>query len=294
MRLVTFRPPNGGKDHVGVIRENIICDVTGMPGVGSTMLAIVSGGSEVLEALKRAADTAPKFEIAAIELCAPIPKPPRNIFCIGKNYREHANEFHASGFDASSGRHAVPDSLIVFTKPSTTVIGPNQSIDSRLDPTGSIDYENELAVIIGVGGRGIAPEHAYGHVFGYTIVNDITARILQRRHKQWFLGKGIDTFCPMGPCIVTADEILDPAVLRLQTRVNGELRQDAVVSDLIFDIPAIIATISRSITLESGDIIATGTPAGVGVGFNPPRYLVAGDRVSASIDAIGTLDNHLA
>jgi 2-keto-4-pentenoate hydratase/2-oxohepta-3-ene-1,7-dioic acid hydratase in catechol pathway len=154
-----------------------------------------------------------------------------------------------------------------------------------------VDYENELAVITGKGGRGISKARAYEHVYGYTIVNDVTARTLQQRHKQWFIGKSIDGFCPMGPVILTADEVPDVRTMRLRTRVNGELRQEASVADLIFDIPSLIETLSAGITLEPGDVIATGTPAGVGIGFKPPRYLKKGDQVSVEIDPIGELVN---
>ncbi|MFC7540530.1 fumarylacetoacetate hydrolase family protein [Siccirubricoccus deserti] len=157
-----------------------------------------------------------------------------------------------------------------------------------------MDYEGELAVIIGQGGRGIRSADWRQHVFGYTIVNDVTARTLQHKHRQWILGKGLDGFCPMGPAILTADEVPDPAALRLTTQVNGEARQDAVVADLIFDIPTLIATISAGITLEPGDIIATGTPVGVGIGFKPPRFLKPGDVVRIEISGIGVLENPVA
>jgi 2-keto-4-pentenoate hydratase/2-oxohepta-3-ene-1,7-dioic acid hydratase in catechol pathway len=182
----------------------------------------------------------------------------------------------------------------MFTKWPNSVIGPGVAIPSANDYTNSVDYEGELTVVIGEGGRNITQKNAYKHVYGYTIINDVTARTLQNRHKQWFLGKSLDGFCPMGPCIVTADEIPDPTRLRLQTRVNGELRQDAPVSDLIFDIPTLIEEISALMTLEPGDLIATGTCAGVGIGFNPPKYLVAGDVVSITIEPIGTLVNPVA
>ncbi|MGJ3264695.1 MAG: fumarylacetoacetate hydrolase family protein [Salinarimonas sp.] len=172
-------------------------------------------------------------------------------------------------------------------------MGLDHDVDSSLDPTGTLDYEGELAVVIGRGGRGISRERAMEHVFGYTIVNDITARDVQNRHKQWFLGKSADTFCPMGPALVTASAVVDVTALRLVTRVNGEVRQDAVVRDPIFDIPTIIATISAGITLQPGDVIATGTPAGVAVGFSPPRWLRPGDRVEVAIDGIGSLTNRI-
>ena len=231
--------------------------------------------------------------LASVTLEAPIPRPARNIFCVGKNYREHAKEFAGSGFDASS-TEVVPEAPVVFTKPPSAVIGPGQPIPSHLDPTSSTDYEGELAVVIGRGGRGVARADALAHVFGYTIVNDVTARTIQHRHRQWVLGKGIDGFCPMGPVILTADEVPDPGRLRLRTFVNGEKRQDAAVADLIFDIPTLIETISAGITLEPGDLIATGTPAGVGLGFSPPRFLKPGDVVRIEVDGIGALENPVA
>lgn len=226
--------------------------------------------------------------LSEVQLQAPIPRPQRNIFCVGKNYLDHIRELTRSGDTASDS--AAPDSPIIFSKLPQCVIAPGAAI--RFDPavTRALDYEAELAVIIGRGGRGIAPEQALDHVWGYTIVNDVTARDLQARHKQWLLGKSQDTFCPMGPWAVTADEI-DPANTRIRCWVNDELRQDAGTAQLIFDIPTLIATISAGITLLPGDIIATGTPAGVGVGFDPPKYLQAGDRVRIEIAGIGTLEN---
>jgi 2-keto-4-pentenoate hydratase/2-oxohepta-3-ene-1,7-dioic acid hydratase in catechol pathway len=229
-----------------------------------------------------------------VRLCAPIPRPAKNILCVGRNYHEHAHEFHASGFDATAGKDAVPEVPIIFTKWPNSVIASGEPIPSYLDYTDSVDYEGELTVVIGPGGRGITQAAAWSHVYGYTIVNDVTARTLQNRHKQWFLGKSPDGFCPMGPCIVTADEIPDVGKLRLQTRVNGELRQDASVSQLIFDIPALVECISRVMTLEPADLIATGTCAGVGIGFNPPKFLKQGDTVAVTIEPIGTLENPVA
>jgi 2-keto-4-pentenoate hydratase/2-oxohepta-3-ene-1,7-dioic acid hydratase in catechol pathway len=227
-----------------------------------------------------------------IKLLAPIPRPARNIFCVGKNYINHAREFSRSGFDAgqSAPADAIPDCPIVFTKPPETVIAHGEAVWSAADVTNSLDYEVELAVIIGKGGRGIRKSDAMRHVWGYTIINDVTARDWQRKHKQWFLGKSFDTFCPMGPIAVTADEI-DAANLEVKCWVNGELRQNANTRDLIFDIPTIIETISAGITLYPGDIIATGTPEGVGIGFNPPKFLKSGDVVSMEITGLGRLEN---
>ncbi|WP_137388749.1 fumarylacetoacetate hydrolase family protein [Rhodoligotrophos defluvii] len=225
-----------------------------------------------------------------VRIEAPIPRPFRNIFCVGKNYYEHAEEFARSGFDSSAAAGAVPKFPIIFSKVPETVIPSAAAV--RIDPKVSpaIDYEAELAVIIGKGGRGISHERAMEHVWGYTIVNDVTARDLQGRHSQWLIGKSQDTFCPMGPWAVTADEI-DLGNTGIRCFVNDELRQNSNTRLLIFDIPTIIATLSEGLTLQPGDVIATGTPAGVGIGFDPPKYLKSGDVVRIEIDGIGVLEN---
>ena len=237
--------------------------------------------------------TGPAIPLSQVTLEAPLPRPRRNIFCVGKNYHEHAHEFARSGFDSSAAAGAVPDAPIIFSKVPDCVTGPSTPI--LIDPRASeaIDYEAELAVVIGKSGRGISRERALDHVFGYTIVNDVTARDLQGRHKQWLIGKSQDSFCPMGPWLVSADEI-DLADTAVRCWVNGELRQDANTRALIFDVPTLIETLSRGLTLWPGDIIATGTPAGVGIGFNPPKYLRPGDVVRIEIAGIGVLENPVA
>lgn len=228
-----------------------------------------------------------------VELEAPIPRPRRNIFCVGKNYYEHAHEFARSGFDSSAGAGAVPKHPIIFSKVPETVVPTGSVVLMDASVSTAIDYEAELAVIIGKEGRGITPENALEHVWGYTIVNDVTARDLQGRYSQWLIGKSQDTFCPMGPWAVSRDEFdLENAAIRCF--VNDDLRQDSRISLLIFDIPTIIATLSQGITLKPGDVIATGTPVGVGIGFDPPRYLKAGDVVRVEVDGIGTLENRFA
>ncbi|HEX4505795.1 MAG TPA: fumarylacetoacetate hydrolase family protein, partial [Alphaproteobacteria bacterium] len=204
-------------------------------------------------------------------------------------YMKHAREFSGSGFDNSVS--VVPEYPVIFTKPPSAVIGPGCQIPAHLDPTASTDYEGELAVVIGTGGMGISRTDAPAHVFGYTIVNDVTARELQKRHGQWFIGKSIDGFCPMGPCLATRDEVDGLTRPALRTYVNEELRQHGHLEDLIFDVPSLIETISRTIRLHPGDIIATGTPEGVGIGFDPPKYLKAGDVVRIAIDGVGELSN---
>lgn len=233
--------------------------------------------------------------LAAVKVEAPIPRPARNIMCVGKNYHEHAKEFTKSGFDssASSVADAIPTAPIIFTKVPECVIANGTDIRYPAGVSDSLDYEAELGLVIGRGGRGISKAEAYSHVCGYMIINDVTARDLQGKHKQWFLAKSLDTFCPMGPWLVTADEV-DPANLGVKCWVNDELRQNANTRDLIFDIPTLIATISAGITLRPGDVIATGTPAGVGIGFTPPRFLQRGDRVTIEIEGLGRLSNSVA
>jgi len=225
-----------------------------------------------------------------VDLEAPIPTPRRNIFCVGKNYYEHAHEFSRSGFDSSAAAGAVPKDPIIFSKVPESVIPTRRNVVFDPRVSASIDYEAELAVIIGKAGKGISKEDAYDHVWGYTILNDVTARDLQGRYSQWLIGKSQDTFCPMGPWAVTKDEF-DLGNAGIRSFVNGELRQDSRISLLIFDIPTIIATIAEGITLRPGDVIATGTPAGVGIGFTPPKYLKGGDVVRVEIDGIGALEN---
>ena len=230
--------------------------------------------------------------IAGLRLLAPL-VPRKNVIAVGRNYRDHAREFSDSGFDASE-KQMIPEHPVIFTKAPTSVIGPEDSIVLANDPTASTDYEGEMAVVIGRTTRNASAGDALDHVFGWTIVNDVTARELQKRHVQWFVGKSPDTFCPLGPVITTRDELPDIGASWLRTKVNGELRQEAPISDLIFDVPTLIATLSAVLTLEPGDVIATGTGHGVGIGFDPPRYLKPGDVVEVSIDGIGTLRNPVA
>jgi 2-keto-4-pentenoate hydratase/2-oxohepta-3-ene-1,7-dioic acid hydratase in catechol pathway len=264
--------------------------VTGMPAniAGNMVSAIAHYGKARLPA------SGVGIDLDRVKLLAPILTPPQNILCVGKNYHDHAKEFTKSGFDAgATAADAVPEYPIVFTKPFSSISGPYDDIPLWPGLDQAVDYEAELAVVIGKGGRFIKKEEALNHVFGYTIINDVTARDLQRVHKQWFLGKGIDGFGPMGPWIVTADEV-DVGNMRIICRINGEVRQDSNTSDLIFDVPTLIETISRSVTLSPGDIIATGTPAGVGIGFSPPKFLAEGDVVEIEIEGIGTIRNRLA
>jgi 2-keto-4-pentenoate hydratase/2-oxohepta-3-ene-1,7-dioic acid hydratase in catechol pathway len=208
---------------------------------------------------------------------------------VGRCSQEHVKEVDSSLPGIS--RVDAPEHPIIFTKAPGSLAGPGDIILYPHGVSDQVDYEGELAVIIGMGGKAIPAERAYDHVFGYTVLNDITARDVQKRHQQWYLGKSLDTFCPMGPWVVAAADVDVAAGLRLRTWVNGELRQDGETSDMIFDIPTLIATVSAAVMLAPGDVIATGTPAGVGAAFKPPRWLRPGDVVRVAIDGVGELEN---
>jgi 2-keto-4-pentenoate hydratase/2-oxohepta-3-ene-1,7-dioic acid hydratase in catechol pathway len=282
----------GGRPYAGTVSAD---------GGEVTPLAVGNPSRGVLELIERLVsgealprESGPRMPVSALTLSAPLPRPRRNLFCIGRNYKSHAAELATSVF-----RESLPEKdswPIVFTKFPQTVVGPYDTV--RLPGpavTTQIDYESELAVIIGRRGRDISRSRAMDHVFGYTIANDVSARDVQVRHQQWVLGKSFDTFCPMGPWIVTADEV-DGRDVRLRgwaTPKGGtpELRQDGRTRDMIFDIPTLIETCSRGITLEPGDIIATGTPSGVGMAFQPPRWLGPGDVFRIEIEGIGAIEN---
>jgi 2-keto-4-pentenoate hydratase/2-oxohepta-3-ene-1,7-dioic acid hydratase in catechol pathway len=293
VRLATFR--RGGTRSVGVVDadgQRVVPVGAALNGASQDMVELIQRFDELRGALPAASSNGASIALADVQLEAPIPRPARNVMCVGKNYYEHAREFGNSGFDSSVAANGdtIPTAPIIFTKVPESVAADGATIRFPEGVSDALDYEAELAVVIGRGGRGISRADALAHVFGYTIVNDVTARDWQGRHKQWFLGKSFDTFCPMGPWIVTADEI-DVTDLRVRAWVNDELRQDANTRDLIFDVPTLIETISAGITLYPGDVIATGTPVGVGIGFNPPRYLRRGDRVRIEISRIGSITN---
>jgi len=218
---------------------------------------------------------------------APIPLPHRNILCLGKNYLEHAREVAAR----MNSSDKPPEHPIIFTKATTAVIAPGAPVPSYPHLTRKLDYEAELALIIGTGGRDIAAADAWQHVFGYTAINDISARDMQKNHFQWFRAKSLDGFAPMGPLVVHRSVMASPEDITISCTVNGELRQRATLDQLIFDVPTIIETISSGMTLLPGDIIATGTPAGVGMGFTPPKYLRAGDEMVVEVGGAGALRN---
>lgn len=254
----------------------------------STMLELIDRGPVYLKAITlKLINQLPRVTLAQVQLLAPIPRPRKNIMCLGLNYAEHAEESLA----AWGKERTAPEDIIVFTKAVTSVIGPNDNIPLDTTITTQLDWEVELAVIIGRSGRKIAVADAFDHIFGYTIINDISARDLQFRHKQYFLGKSIDGGCPLGPWIVTKDDIADPQTLELKLWVNGVLKQHANTRQMLSPVAKIISSLSHSLTLEPGDIIATGTPAGVGFARQPPEFLQAGDTIECEIEKIGRLVN---
>lgn len=292
MKIATFTTPSGFKqwgiidDESQTILGSADLEEAYFTFLPETIEELINIGDEGLLALTtalqkhRETPVAIPYNLSEVVLEAPI-TPHRNIICIGKNYREHVAEFDKTAQE--------PEHPVFFTKLPTTVIGPKQTIPLHPNATSQVDYEGELAIIIGKRGSQIPENEAWEHVFGYTILNDVTARDLQRRHEQWFLGKSLDGFAPMGPAILIGNK--QPQHFEVRTYVNSELRQSGSTEDLIFSIPHIISTLSQGVTLEPGDIISTGTPSGVGIGFNPPRFLQEEDLVSITIEGIGTLEN---
>lgn len=285
MKFITYRLD--GHDAPGLWLEG--GRVVNLTSIAPTLVEVIAGGEASIAQAKVLAQ-AHGVDAGGVQLLAPIPRPAKNVFCVGRNYFDHIVEgANARGEHAPVLGSDAPKFPTFFSKTPTSVNRPGGEVrlDSKL--TQLLDYECELAVVIGKGGRDIPAARAYEHVFGYTIINDITARDLQKRHGQFFKGKTLDTTCPMGPWIIDAEEIGDPTTLVLSLMVNGEERQRASASNMIFDIPAIIASLSEGLTLEPGDIIATGTPAGVGFAMQPPQGLKGGDIVIATIDRIGEL-----
>jgi 2-keto-4-pentenoate hydratase/2-oxohepta-3-ene-1,7-dioic acid hydratase in catechol pathway len=288
MRYACFEV--GGTRRVGLVSEDgLHIQVLALDAAQAQrgVLALVERSAQGLAPPLTAGAAIP---IEAVRLEAPFPLPRRNIWCVGRNYHAHAKELQASVFkDNSAAVEAWP---IVFTKVPECVVGPADVVQIPHGVSEQIDYEAELLIVIGKGGKNIRAQDAMQHVWGYSIVNDVTARDVQMRHQQWDLGKSFDTFCPMGPWAVTA-QAMDGNAVQVRCWVNGDLRQDANTANLIFGIPSLIETISRGITLLPGDLIASGTPAGVGMGMKPPQYLKAGDTVRIEIEGIGVLENRM-
>ena len=309
MHLVTFRKGRS-QGRVGAIWHDAVIDLAGVArdlaaqrnepargrGFPKTMLELVEGGEAALARAREAFEAGQKlvdaqgiadlatrrlaYPLTKVRLLAPI-VPPRNVFCLGRNYADHAAERGA----------AVPEHPVYFTKPAACVIGPGEKVTHHV-VTKELDYEVELTAVIGTAARDVSRGDALRHVFGYTVINDVTARDLQKKHGQWFKGKSLDTFCPMGPVLVTADEIPDPQALAVSLRVNGQVRQSSHTSKMIFPVDQCIEVLSQGFTLVPGDVIATGTPDGVGAATG--NFLKVGDRMEAEVERIGVLANRVA
>lgn len=296
MKLLSFQHDGKVKFGPKVKKEEAVWDVLeiaefyGETDFPQTIIDGIALGMDFIEKVRKLVEKAGKEEaperfkhaFTAIEWLSPIPRTPKNVLCVGKNYADHVAEM---------GTDAPPEKLMIFTKSPTSIAADEQDLPIHEDVTDQLDYEGELAIVISKKGRNIQKQLAYDYVFGYTIANDITARDIQTAHKQFFLGKSLDGSCPMGPYIVTKDEIPNAQHLTVATKVNDEVRQNGNTSDMIFKIDELISEISKYVTLEPGDVILTGTPAGVGKGMNPPSFLRRGDVVKISIEGIGTLVN---
>lgn len=281
MKLVTYL--RDGLEQIGILSED---GTKVFPLPYTDMQAVIEAPKdELTAAVKSATDSIP---LSAISLLAPIPRPRQDVICLGINYHAHAEEAARYSAEAFTKERPIP---IYFSKRVTDAVPPGGFIESHPGLVERLDYEAELAVIIGKKAKNVTAEDAADYIFGYTVLNDVSARVLQTTHKQWYFGKSLDGFTPVGPCITTADEIPFPPALKISAHVNGELRQNSTTDLLITGIPAIIEELSSGMTLLPGTIIATGTPAGVGMGFDPPRFLKPGDVVECTIEKIGTLRN---
>ncbi len=296
MKLLSFQFKGQTLFGPKVKREEAVWDVLSIAetyeevNFPKTIIEGVAAGLDFVEKVRQlveqaeANDDAARFKLkfTDIEWLSPIPRTPKNVICVGKNYADHVTEM---------GGDTPPEKVVVFTKAPTSIAADEQDLPIHADVTQNLDYEGELAIVIGKEGKNIPTQLAYDYIFGYTIANDVTARDIQTDHVQYFLGKSFDGSCPMGPYLVTKDELPDPHNLSIVTKVNDDVRQNGNTRDMIFKIDELIAEISRFVTLEPGDVILTGTPSGVGKGMNPPGFLREGDTVKISIEGIGTLSN---
>ena len=292
MKLVTFSPLPSGQPRPGILLDRRIIDIPAALGASeatATMLGIIRAGAPMLEELRALAarKDAATVALADVKLNAPIPRPAKNVFCVGWNYLEHFEE----GAKKLHDDRELPKHPVFFSKVPTAVNGPYDTIPFPANVSTSMDWEVELGLIVGTGGKDITEADAMRHVFGYTVINDVSIRDVQRRHgNQWHKGKSFDGTCPMGPWIVTADEI-DPENLRVTCRVNGVTKQDSSTKFLYFKLPRLIAELSAGMTLEPGDVLSTGTPQGVGYARTPPEFLKPGDLLETEIEGIGVLRN---
>lgn len=280
MRLRTFKHNNNVK--VGIVKDNFVYTLP-----FNSMNELIDSNKSTQELLDLVSD---KINVEETETLAPIPNPKQDIICLGINYMAHAEESARYKKEAFGGDRPF---AVYFSKRANECVATECNIPSYPELVDSLDYECELAVIIGKNAKNVSEENAFDYVFGYTILNDVSARNLQTRHKQWYFGKSLDGFCPMGPDIITEDEFDRPPVLTIQSYINGELRQNSNTGLLIFDIPHVISELSQGTTLKAGTIISMGTPAGVGMGFQPPKFLKKGDVIECRIEKIGSLKNYV-
>ena len=293
MRYATFSLPTDPNPRLGIVRDDRILDASALGGP-SSLLELIRAGED---AWRRLADAAfgtaasrmQTYAAADVHWHAPIPRPLKNVFCVGRNYAEHV----AEGARARGEATKIPEHTVFFSKAPNAVTGPYDDIPWEPAVTQKVDWEAELGVVIGRGGRNIRREDALRHVFGYTVVNDVSARDLQKNHFQFFKGKSLDGFCPMGPVVVTYDEFGDPQKKMVSCRVNGVVKQHQSTGEMLFPVDVIIQNLSHGLTLDAGDIIATGTPEGVGFGRTPPEFMGDGDVMETEVEGIGVMRNRI-
>ena len=302
MRYATFSLPNEQQERLGVARGDMLIDVhvllsAGADAIPRTFAELIAQGRDGWERLAQLVGRAlagnppasATHRADAVRWHAPTGRPTKNVVCLGLNYISHAKE----SAQARGREFKIPEAPVFFTKATTSVTGPNDPVPWDRTVTAQLDYEAELGVVIGTAGKDIPRARALEHVFGYTVVNDFSARDLQKTHLQWFKGKSLDGFCPIGPVIVTADEFGDPQSKTLSLRVNGVEKQNSTTANMIFAVDAIIESLSRGMTIDPGDIIATGTPEGVGLARTPQEFLNDGDLVETEVEGIGVLRNRV-
>jgi len=302
MRYATFSLANEGRTRLGVARGDTLIDVhellsAGADGIPRTLSELISQGRsswerlghQINQAIASGLPPSATYRADAVRWHAPTGRPVKNVVCLGLNYISHAKE----SAQARGREFKIPEAPVFFTKAPTSVTGPNDPIPWDSSVTAQLDYEAELGVVIGIAGKDIPRARALDHVFGYTVINDVSARDLQKTHLQWFKGKSLDGFCPIGPVIVTADEFGDPQSKKISLRVNGVEKQNSTTANMIFGVDAIIESLSRGLTIEPGDFIATGTPEGVGLARTPQEFLEDGDLVETEVEGIGVLRNRV-
>jgi len=300
MRYLTFSAPGDAAPRLGVMHGDEVVDIPslsaapGAPRLPESLLELIHQGPaawrRLSDFLTKAVSSGRKYRQSDIRWHAPIPRPSKNVFCVGRNFLGHIEE----GARAQGRAVKLPDAPIFFTKAPTSVIGPFDDIPWDRSVTQQVDWEVELGAILGVAGRNIPRSAALEHVFGYTVINDVSARDVQKNHFQFFKGKSLDGFCPIGPVVVTADEFGDPHARQLTLRVNGVIKQSGNTRDMIYPLDTLIESLSHGLTLEAGDILACGTPDGCGFARTPPEFLQDGDIMETEVEGIGTMRNRIA